>query len=306
MKSVLVPLDGSTHAMAALPVARALAKQHDASLRVLHVGATQLPLQSLVTTLGLTPDDVQGIVLEQTTGDPAERIVQAARDWQSELIVMCTRTHLGHPRGRLGDVAEHVLLHAPCPVVLVRPERGRVPWDLRRIVVPHDGTPGTAAALHSAIELAERSQADLDMLHVPTLDLPDAPDTVTAPLYVDQPQHEWPMWAREFVERTQGLCGHTFSNRPRIFLRRGTPESEILRFTSEREGDLLVLAWHGHLGPNRAKVLKRAFEEAPCPILVLRVEQSDSDETNATRSESDRVSLDPASPEILFDGGLIP
>ena len=38
MKTVLVPLDGSTHATAALPVARVLAELEGASLRILHVG----------------------------------------------------------------------------------------------------------------------------------------------------------------------------------------------------------------------------------------------------------------------------
>lgn len=56
MKTVLVPLDGSTHAMAALPVARVLAELEGASLRILHVGEPLLPPRDLLDTLGLMPE----------------------------------------------------------------------------------------------------------------------------------------------------------------------------------------------------------------------------------------------------------
>ena len=66
--------------------------------------------------------------------------------------------HSGAEAGKmLGRTAMKVLHNAPCPVVLVPPERGATPWHLQHVLVPHDGTPTTSAALQPAAELAERA-----------------------------------------------------------------------------------------------------------------------------------------------------
>ena len=70
MKTVLVPLDGSRHATAALPVARVLAELEGASLRILHVGQPFLAPRDLLDTLRLTPEDVRG---SSWTKRPARR-----------------------------------------------------------------------------------------------------------------------------------------------------------------------------------------------------------------------------------------
>ena len=36
---------------------------------------------------------------------------------------------------------------------------------------------------------------------------PSQPGSLPAPRYIDQPQHEWPAWAGEFVERMLALGG---------------------------------------------------------------------------------------------------
>ena len=272
VNTVLVPLDGTSHATAALPVARALAEIASASLRVLHVGEPMLATHDLPNALRLEPEDIHALVLEQVTGDAAERIVRLARDCQSVLIVMCTHTRQKKPRGAIGSVAARVLQDASCPVVLVRPQRGTHPWALRQIVLPHDGTPTSAAALGPAVSLAQLSGAEIIVLHVPTADLPDEPDSYTMPQYVDQPQHEWPMWAREFLERTLNLSEQSPEIRTRLFLRRGKPGDEVVRLATEQEADLIALAWHGSLEVGRAGIVKQVLKEAPCPIFTLRIE----------------------------------
>jgi nucleotide-binding universal stress UspA family protein len=51
---------------------------------------------------------------------PGEIIIAAAREANVDLIVMGTHGRTGIKRLVLGSVAEHVLRHAPCPVVTVR------------------------------------------------------------------------------------------------------------------------------------------------------------------------------------------
>ena len=53
-------------------------------------------------------------------GDPAEAIVELAGEWRADLIVLGSRGH-GRLAGLLlGSVAQKVLTHAPCPVLVVR------------------------------------------------------------------------------------------------------------------------------------------------------------------------------------------
>lgn len=55
-------------------------------------------------------------------GKPAEKIVEAARIWQADLIVMGTRGRSALSNVFLGSVAQGVLRSASCPVMVLRPE----------------------------------------------------------------------------------------------------------------------------------------------------------------------------------------
>ncbi len=66
------------------------------------------------------------------TGRPEREIVNAAAEWNADIILICPRTTYGNqpaigPKS-VGHVARFVLDHAPCPVLLVRPlARGQFP-----------------------------------------------------------------------------------------------------------------------------------------------------------------------------------
>jgi len=53
-------------------------------------------------------------------GHPAEEIVKAARTWAADVIVIGSHGRGGLGRVFLGSVAEAVMRHAPCPVLVVR------------------------------------------------------------------------------------------------------------------------------------------------------------------------------------------
>lgn len=61
-------------------------------------------------------------------GRPEREIVSCAQEWHADLIVICPRSPLegGPTMGpkSVGHVARFVLDHAPCPVLLVRPQAG--------------------------------------------------------------------------------------------------------------------------------------------------------------------------------------
>ena len=273
-ESIIVPLDGTPGALAAVPVAAALATMLDAALHVLHVGQRVLPSADRLRELGLTPEMLEGSVLDQRTGPPSEAILRFATERPEPLIVICTHTDVEKQRGALGHVAEAVLVDACCPVILVQPERGLRRWTLRRILLPHDGTPATAAAMDPAGDLAELTGAEVLVLHVaaPGAPQPTEPGTLTVPRYLDQPQHEWPAWAAEFIGRMSAL-GHPPSEvRFTLSMATGDPGVEIVRAARERGADLVVIAWHGVWEPERALTMRRVILEVGCPILVVQTE----------------------------------
>ena len=162
---ILVPLDGSKQALAALPVAKVLGEIERAALHILHVGEHELTADELRGRLGREAPVARRLYHDARVGTPAAEILQVAGEIKPRVIVMCK--HSGAERGKmLGRTAMKVLHDASCPVVLVPPERGATPWHLQHVMVPHDGTPTTSAALRPAAELAERGRAELLVVHV--------------------------------------------------------------------------------------------------------------------------------------------
>lgn len=181
LKRILVPLDGSTRAERALPVAARIARAVGGSLvlyRAVPMPATYgaiyagVPLSQAIIDEDFAIaeaylDDLKRSKLLHDipvecvaeVGGPAVLILEQAEEQKVDLIVICShgRSNLG--RWVLGSVAEHISRHAPVPV-LVLTEHCKVPLDspdpehLLRVFVPLDGSEVAEAALEQAALLA--------------------------------------------------------------------------------------------------------------------------------------------------------
>lgn len=273
--TIVVPLDGSEQATAALPVARVLAEAEGAVLHIVHVTDAPLPSGTLLAALGLAPGHLHNAVLQSLAGGTADAIVRQARELNSRLIVMASRCHPDTGRGALGTVTREVLRHAPCPVVLVPAERGQQPWQLTAILLPHDGIPTTAAAIARTADLAGRAHAQVAVLHIAstTAAPPDEPGAFMAPRYLDQPQHEWPNWAREFMERVIALGGPPPGVKMRLFFACGEPADAIVHFAGEHGTDLVVIAWVPGWEPEQRSTMRKVIDRAPAPLLIFPLEE---------------------------------
>ena len=143
-KRILVPIDGSATANLGLREAVRLAKNQKAQLCLLHVvdeffmtqaaeglvysdqmfdalregGRKYLSKAELaVRKHGIRPHTV---LAETLTGGVAGVIVQQARKWKADLIVMGTHGRRGVRRVVMGSDAEQVLRTTPVPVLLFR------------------------------------------------------------------------------------------------------------------------------------------------------------------------------------------
>lgn len=77
-------------------------------------------LNAFVARRDMTPPPLQ--FLEE--GKPAAKVVDAARNWPADLIVMGTHGRNAVANVLLGSVAQAVLRHAPCPVMVLRAKHG--------------------------------------------------------------------------------------------------------------------------------------------------------------------------------------
>lgn len=266
---ILVPLDGSEQALSALPVAKVLSQVNQAEIHILHVGERESGKAQLRARLAHGTPLLEGLTIDTSIGTPPAQILQVARQIGPLLIVMCKHRYAS-PGKLLGSTAMNVLHDATCPMVLVPPERGTMRWHLHHVLVPHDGTPTTSAALRPAAELADRACAELLVAHVTDVRaIPTEPGSLTAPRYIDQPQHDLPGWSSEFLDRLACFCplGHVHV---RVTLARGDPATEIVHLSESQSTDLIVLAWRGRWAAPHATIVKDVLRDARCPIMVVR------------------------------------
>jgi nucleotide-binding universal stress UspA family protein/predicted transcriptional regulator len=130
---VLFPVDLSANSLAALELAGVMARQHDAMLSFIHVAPPRLPQEAMIGSdeersmvkedmeafLQLRPADPETdhehIYLQ---GNPGPEIVKASAG--GDLLVMATHGHGALLRLLMGSVAQYVLRHARCPVILYK------------------------------------------------------------------------------------------------------------------------------------------------------------------------------------------
>ncbi|MGI8551039.1 MAG: universal stress protein, partial [Dehalococcoidia bacterium] len=173
-------------------------------------------------------------------------------------------------------MAEAVIAAAERPLLIVNPEAALRPTSrmsaLRRLLVPLDGARLTAVALQPIAALAGRLGASIELLYVAGSGQKalNEPGSIRVARYVDQPQHEWPQWANEVVDRLCRVCAACPDAVPvRVFLARGEVAPEVVRFATEHKEDAIVLVRRSRLERQRAMVLRQILADTSCPVLLV-------------------------------------
>ena len=272
-RRVLVSLPGSgagaEEAHAVIAAGRVIAEALGAPLHGLLAWPTAITPAEVPRLLQLEAAVLDGLVLDVGIGDPAACLCAATRTQPVAFVVIAAVFDEGEPSG-LSRVASHLIAEAQAGAVVVRP--GNPLGRIRRILVPIDGTPSTAAALSPAGELARCAGAALDVVMIEDAARPLSaePGAMATPRYVDQPQHEWPAFSAELVRRLLSAVAHWPPAVPtRFLLGTGRPADEIHRFAVELEPDLIALVWHCAASPH-GLVFREVVRRTSVPLLVLR------------------------------------
>ncbi len=282
-QTLLVPLDGSQLAEAALPLAARLARSRDFSLTLLRVTPVLPDFFTSEAEVGFSADtyelwqsaargeatgyldrvrsslDSQGLEVQTIVrrGTAADTILDVADEVGAYAITMATHGRTGLGRLAMGSVAQQVLAHSVVPVLLARQKPDRsTPADgkvvpgpslaLRRLLVPLDGSPLSEAALEFACDLADRDSMLLLVRVVEPLQVALGADG--GPVILDERgTQELVTEAEEYLARqAQALNRAGLSTITTV--RVGYIGREILSVARQEAAQLIVMSTHARTG----------------------------------------------------------
>lgn len=292
-KRILVPLDGSTYAEQALPVASTLA--HVAGGSLLLVGVCTLETSKTARAefadylAHLASSDMLkdvGAVVHLAEGTPAEAILSVLEAWQIDFLVMSSHRHTGLTHWIPSSVAQKVVRHSPVPILIMREEEGHVhipsglPSRPARVMVALDGSPLAEEVLAPAVSLSAALAApragELHLVRV-----------VHLPVMYEYGQDDALAKAkRQGLQEAQSYL-HTIEQRlqmedlssKQLLVTSSVAMSmdiagTLLQLAKEdmQQGCVIALATHGHSGFKRwivGSVAERLLETATLPLLVV-------------------------------------
>jgi nucleotide-binding universal stress UspA family protein len=288
VRKILCPIDFSPGSSRATSVAARLARDSDAELELVHAWylpamvyapeimypaeAVQEIIDDAERQLAAAVAEAKGLGAKRVTarllaGVPWSMIVDAAEDPTIDLIVLGTHGRTGLARVLLGSVAEKVIRHAPCSVMVVRPDGEIKPF--LRVMCATDFSDSARYAAELAAALVRPGGAGVALLHVLELPVaytrePHPPDIFRA--LDERSAAVLDRWATEL--RANATC--PVATRSLV----GRAGAQILHaIDTDRTIDLVVLGSHSRTGIKRlllGSVAEQVARYARCPVLVAR------------------------------------
>lgn len=285
---ILIPLDGSALAEAAVPVASLIpsrlvyllnvepdepvithefdATGHEVRRRTLfHTDAEHLtPIAESFRAQG------REVEILRIAGDPAERIVETAAD--VDLIVMATHGRGGTNRAFLGSVTDQVARAASAPTLIVRGSYRPASPPLTRVLVPLDGSPLAEEAVPVAATLANELDLRVHLVRVltPPRTWSSASSRQRSGERAEQATASDEQAVRAYLEeQAQRLSDQDVVVSHELHSGSVVP---ALR-TAIRPRDIVVMTTHGRYGVRRlvlGSVADALIRQASAPILLVR------------------------------------
>ena len=295
---ILVPLDGSKVAEQALPYARFLASKLKLPVELLGVvdlAAMAITVHSsnarYLDRLVEESRRASAVYLERIsrtfpgttatfsvdTGKPEEVITEKPRHETGTLVAMATHGRSGMSRWLLGSVTEKVLRATANPLLLVRAgEGGKAEGQAKfeSIVMPLDGSPLGETVLPEAMDLAQKLNLELILLHAylpPVAAYYEAADYYN-PAYKDLAS-QLKAEARNYLEgKVQELKEKGVEKISSVWLE-GSPAEEIIALARREPNSLVAMCTHGRSGVKRwvlGSVTEKVVRHSGDPVLVVR------------------------------------
>ena len=278
-QSILVPLDGSTLAEQAIPVAAAIAQKNHSTLSLVIAHPWGSPEDA---PRPATPDDRalhedEGLYLNRMMQAVAaayripvrealldgsatgHTLVSYARRMGFDLIVASTHEYGLLSRLRSSGVAHQLAHHTDAGVLLIKPQAPSLPVNLsgfNRVLVALDGSPGAELAVDPALELAS-PQAQVFLAGVVAGAGPAAPQNRAA--------------AEEYLESVGRQHGRAGQQLRSVVLPGGNVADAIVSFADRSGIELIALSTRRRRPLARivfGSVADAVLHQAKVPVLV--------------------------------------
>jgi nucleotide-binding universal stress UspA family protein len=287
--SILVPTDGSDHAVRAAEHGRVLARAFDATVHVLAVvdveGADgpfgrgpddalleerDADAQDAVESTRAVLDGVDEVRTAVLRGTPSETILDYATDNDVEVIAMGTHGRTGIDRLVAGSVTERVLRLADVPVMAVR-AAGDPPGAERydQVLVPTDGSEAAAAAVDHGVAVAERFDARVHAVNVVDVANLAVSHTYGPPEQLVEGLRSAGEEATEQVAERARAAGLDVETH----VVEGVPAEHLLTYAEDSGVDLIAMGTAGRSGLERVllgSTTERIVRRADVPVLTVR------------------------------------
>lgn len=269
-KNILVPLDGSKLAEAALPVAVTLAENLSAPVTLLHVIEQDAPSEVHNDRHLTDPQEAQKY-LDELRGSsfpsdvkvethihsapvkdvPDSLLAHATQEFQQDLILLSSHGKSGLHEILFGNIAQQVAAAGQTPVMLIKPGHVDDPFTIKRILVPLDNESIHDLALPYAVTLSRAFQAQIDLVCViPTLGTDSGTHAAAGSLL--------PATAMAYLDIAEEIAQEHFQEHLDEFAKdhlpasaqivRGDPVAMIVKLAEELASDLILLGTHGRVG----------------------------------------------------------
>jgi nucleotide-binding universal stress UspA family protein len=270
---ILFATDGSNGALAVAGLVNRLNLTGDDEIRVLmalpatEVADGQKRLESTCAALQGSPARVTPTV---GRGTAAEVILGQTDEWQPDLIAVGSRGMNAVARLFLGSVAERVVCHAPCPVLVARP----LAEALDRVVVGIDGSAASLEAARLVQELPLPPECEiLFATAMPLYQVGGTPagrvPSLAAELNALQTRERQEAQAR--LDQIAGTLRDA-GRRASTEFRERHPGEGLLEIAEERGADLIVVGRQGLSRIERfcmGSVSMNVLRHAVCSVLVV-------------------------------------
>ena len=301
-RSILVPLDGSSFAEQAVPLAARIAERAGSKLRLalVHelppapidpVGAKLFTSIELATRksersylraiqVRLREDGMRLSSAVTLRGSPGPALAQYVREMSLDLVVMSTHGRGGVRRAWLGSVADYLIRNLEVPVLLVRP-RESAPASARpaasgQILVPLDGSRLAEQALGPAMSLARAWDAELALLQVVRPILLSADPSLPLPLpsaFDEEIATMWRTQAQDYLDDIVEKLHEQGIRASGVASLGWYAADSILEAARPERVAAIAIATHGRGGLRRlvlGSVADKVVRGADVPVLVYR------------------------------------
>jgi nucleotide-binding universal stress UspA family protein len=288
-RRLLLAIDGSENAMAAIKLVQNIPLPTECSITILtvliprnaqyHATLSEL-LEQTKTQFEMMNRRVDSVLL---TGYPGEQIIKYARDYHPDLIVLGAKGLRGTIRILLGGVAQQVVEYAPCPVLLVRAPHTQA----KRVLLVTDGSSHSKYAVEHLGQCPLPLDAEITVLHVlppemtPELLIRSWPYGIDSMPPILSAEIEDGLVDRALEEKEQGeaLLQSTLDDLSELKLQakpvllRGDAATEILKYAESNQIDLIIAGSRG-LSQMRSWLLgsvsSKLTHYAECSVLIVK------------------------------------